>query len=182
MKRRTLLAAGAALSLVVVAAGASTTSYDHAHFGIDLPPGYIGPSEHVAGAAVSYGFRKPYPGTPLNSVILVTVQEMGPSFARRLPAERARFTRETLDPILAGIERNRDGFRRSQPREVTIAGHAGLKLAWSGVAQDIAFDGVVYCVLAGSRALAIQIQDPAGRDKGRLAEAIQAVERMRIRD
>jgi hypothetical protein len=180
MKRRTLLMAGAALPLVALAAGASTTTYDHAHFSIDLPPGYVGPLEHVSGAAVSYGFRKPYPGTPLSSVILVTVQEMGPSFAKRVPAERARLTRETLDPIVAGIERNRTAFHRSEPADVTIASVAGLKLAWSGVAQGIGFDGIVYCVLAGSRAIAVQIQEPAGRDKGRLAEAIRAVERMRI--
>ncbi|MGH8666195.1 MAG: hypothetical protein ACREUX_18190 [Burkholderiales bacterium] len=181
MKRRTLLVAGAVLPLVAVAADASTTTHDHTHFSIDLPQGYIGPSEHVAGASVSHGFRKPYPGTALNSVILVTVQEMGPSFARRVPTERARLTRETLDPIVAGLEGNRVGFHRSEPANVAIAGYAGLKIAWIGVAQGIAFDGVVYCVLAGSRAIAIQIQDPIGRDKARLAEAMRAVERMRIR-
>jgi hypothetical protein len=182
MKRRSLLVAGAALPLVALTAGASTATYDHAHFSIDLPPGYIGPSEHVSGAAVSYGFRKPYPGTPLSSVILVTVQEMGSSFARRVPGERARLTRETLDPIVGGIERNRSAFHRSEPAAVTIASYPGLKLAWSGVAQGIAFDGIVYCVLAGSRAIAVQIQDPAGRDKRRLTEAIRAEERMRIHE
>ena len=179
MRRRAVLIGSAALALPAVAAGAGTR-HDDVHFGIDLPPGYVGPVEHVSGAAMSRGFRKPYPGTPLSTVILITVHEMGSGFARRLPAERARLTRETLEPIVAGIEQHRAGFRKSGPLDVTIAGYPGLKLAWSGMAQDIAFDGVVYCVLAGSRAIAVQVQDPAGRGKERMAEAVAAVERMRI--
>jgi hypothetical protein len=129
---------------------------------------------------VSQGFRKPYAGTPLNTVILVTVQEMGPSFARRVPGERATLTRETLEPVIASIEKNRAGFRKTAARAVSISGHGGLKLAWSGSAQGIAFDGMVYCILVGARAYAIQIQDPSGRGKERMAEAVAAVERMRI--
>jgi hypothetical protein len=156
------------------------TTYNDGYVSIELPDGYAGPVEHLSGTSVSHGFRKSLPGTRLSTVILVTVQDMGPGFARRIPAERARLTRETLEPILAGIETNRVEFRKSEPRNVTIGGHAGLKLAWSGMAQDIAFDGVVYCVLAGSRAIAVQIQDPAGRGNERMAEAVRAVERMRI--
>ncbi len=179
MRRRAVLIGAAALALPALA-GQAGTRHDDAHFGIDLPPGYVGPVEHVSGTAVSRGFRKPYAGTPLSSVILITVQEMGPSFARRVPGARAQLTRETLEPIVAGIENNRTGFRKSEPRNVTIAGYTGLKLAWSGAAQGIAFEGVVYCVLAGSRAVAVQIQEPAGRGKERMAEAVAAVERMRI--
>jgi hypothetical protein len=181
MKRRVLLRGAVALPLGAMAADANRgMSHDAAHFSIDLPQGFVGPVEHVSGAAVSRGFRKPYPGTPLNTVILVTVQEMGPSFGKRVLTERANLTRETIEPIVAGIEMNRSGFSRSEPRNVTIAGYQGLKLAWSGTAQGVAFDGVVYCVLAGSRAYAVQIQDPAGRGKERMAEAVAAVERMRI--
>jgi hypothetical protein len=180
MRRRTLLATAAALPLAVMAADSKTIPHNDSYFGIDLPSGYIGPVEHVSGTSVSRGFRKPYPGTPLNTVILVTVQEMGPSFAKRVPGERAQLTRETLEPIVAGIENNRVGFRRSEPRNVTVSGYPGLKLSWSGAAQGIPFDGVVYCVLAGSRAYAVQIQDPAGKGKERMDEAIRAVERMRI--
>jgi hypothetical protein len=170
----------AALPSAAVPAESLRGTYSDAHFSIDLPAGYIGPVEHVSGTAVSRGFRKLHAGTPLSTVILVTVQEMGPSFARRVPKERAQLTRETLAPIIAGIENNRSGFRKSEPRNVTIAGYAGLKLAWSGAAQGIAFEGVVYCVLAGSRAIAVQVQDPAGRGKERMVEAVAAVERMRI--
>jgi hypothetical protein len=168
------------LPLAAVGADAKGTTYSDAAFSIDLPPGYVGPVEHVSGASVSRGFRKPYAGTPLNTVILVTVQEMGPSFAKRVPGERAQLTRDTLEPIVAGIENNRSDFRKTEARNVTIAGYTGLKLAWSGAAQGIPFEGVVYCVLAGTRAYAVQIQDPAGRGKERMAEAVRAVERMRI--
>jgi hypothetical protein len=182
MKRRTLLAAwAAALPCGAVALELRMTTHDDEHFSIDLPPGYIGPVEHVSGTAVSRGFRKPYPGTSLNTVILVTVQEMGPSFARRVATERGQLTRETLEPIVAGIEAHRAGFRKSEPRTVNVAGYAGLKLAWSGSAQNIAFDGIVYCVLAGPRAIAVQIQDPSGRGRQRMDEAVRAVEGMRIR-
>ena len=180
MRRRFLLGAAAMLPLGAAGATAKPVGYADSYFAIDLPAAYIGPVEHVSGTSVSRGFRKSYPGTPLSTVILVTVQEMGPTFAKRVPAERMALTRETLEPIVAGIEVNRTGFRRSEPSSVTVAGYPGLKLAWSGTAQGIAFDGVVYCVLAGSRAYAVQIQDPAGRGKERMAEAVAAVERMRI--
>ncbi|MPZ44539.1 MAG: hypothetical protein GEV05_14280 [Betaproteobacteria bacterium] len=180
MKRRTLLVSAVTLSLGAAAADTRTITYNDTHFSIDLAAGYAGPVEHVSGTSVSRGFRKPYPGTPLSTVILVTVRELGPSFAKQAPGERARLTRETLEAIVAGIENNRVGFRSFEPRTVTIAGYSGLKLAWSGAAQGIAFDGVVYCVLVGSRAIAVQIQDPAGRGKERIAEAVRAVERMRI--
>ncbi|MCC6535158.1 MAG: hypothetical protein IT531_21625 [Burkholderiales bacterium] len=149
-------------------------------FSIELPEGYLGPIEHAGGPSVSRGFRKPYPGTALNTVILVSVQSMGPSFAQRLAAERAALTRETLRPVIAGIERNRGGFRAGEARNVTISGYAGLKQRWQGSAQGVAFEGVVYCVLAATRAYAVQIQDPSGRGRARLDEAIRAVERMRI--
>lgn len=180
MLRRRLLIAAAVLPLAAKAAGTRGQTYSDSRFSIDLPAGYVGPVEHIAGAAVSRGFRKPYAGTPLNTVILITVREMGPSFGKRVPKERARLTRETLEPIVAGIETHRLGFRKSQPLGVRISGYEGLKVAWSGSAQGIAFQGVVYCVLAGSRAYAVQILDPAGKGEAHIEEAIRAVERMRI--
>ena len=154
--------------------------FSNTAFSIDLPKGYLDPVEHVAGSSVSHGFRKPYPGSSLNTVILVSVREMGPSFAKRLTAERADLTLEALEPVLDGIERNRTGFRKGKPTAVTISGHRGLRVAWSGSAQGVAFEGSVYCVLAGSRAYAVQVQDPSGLGNARLIEASQAVERMQI--
>lgn len=181
MQRRTFLVAAALLAGHRAAAfAAQTPSYADANFRIDLPDGYLGPAEHAEGASVTRGFRKPYAGTPLNTVILITVHDFGASFAKRVTAERGPLTRETLDDVVAGIERNRTGFRRYEPLPAKISGIAGLKMVWSGGAQGIPFDGIVYCVLSGSRAYAIQIQDPAGRGQGRLAEAVRAVERMRI--
>jgi hypothetical protein len=149
-------------------------------FVIDLPPGYVGPVEHAAGTSLSLGFRKPLPQSALNTVIMITVQNNGPSFARRLAKERAAMTRETLDPIIESIGKNRTGFHRGEPKPVTISGVPGLKVGWSGFAQGASFDGLVYCALVGQRAFAIQIQDPAGLGNARLAEAVQAVERMRF--
>jgi hypothetical protein len=166
--------------VLCVGAAASAASFDGAHFSIELPAGYVGPVEDVSGAAVSRGFRKPYPGTPLNTVIFVTVHEMGPTFGRQAGAERTRLTRETLDSVVAGLGSNRTGFRQSPPGSIVIGGFPGLKVTWSGSAHGIAFEGAVYCLLVGSRAYAIQVQDAAGRGKERLAEAMQAVERMRI--
>jgi len=169
-----VLAASAADSLPDV------RNYRDGYFAIDLPEGYLAPIEHVSGTSVSRGFRKPYPGSNLNTVILVTVQEMGPGFAKRMPKERTELTRETLAPVLESLERNRAGFRKSEVRNVTLSGHPGLRVEWSGAAEGVAFAGVVYCVLAGSRAYAIQVQDPSGLGNARLAEALRAVERMRI--
>jgi hypothetical protein len=163
-----------------VRGAAQSRTYSDANFRLELPDGYLGPIEHAQGMSVSRGFRKPYAGTPLSTVILITVHDYGASFAKRVAGERAAVTRETLGDIVAGVERNRNGFRRGDPRPVTIAGYSGLKVEWNGSAQDIAFDGVIYCVLAGSRVYAVQIQDPTGRGAGRMAEAVRAVERMRI--
>ena len=149
-------------------------------FVIDLPPDYIGPTEHAAGTSVSRGFRKPLPQSPLNTVIMITVQSNGPSFAKRLIKERAAMTRETLEPIIQGIGKNRTGFHRGEPKPVTLSNVPALKAGWSGSAQGASFDGLVYCALVGQRAFAIQIQDPAGLGNARLAEAVQAVERMRF--
>ena len=161
-------------------AAESGRTYTDAHFQMALPDGYLGPTEHIDGASVSKGFRKPYTGTSLNTVILITVHEFGPSFEKRPAKERDATTRETLDDIVGGIEKNRGGFRKGEPRAVTIAGRSGLKVSWSGAVQNIAFEGWVYCVIAGSRVYAVQIQDPAGRGADRMAEAVRAVERMRI--
>lgn len=164
----------------VVRAAAGPRVYGDANFRLELPDGYLDPVEHATGTSVSRGFRKPYAGTSLSTVILITVHDYGASFGRRVAGERDALTRATLGDIVAGVEKNRGGFRRGEPRPVTIAGYSGLKVEWSGSAQDIAFEGVIYCVLAGSRAYAVQIQDPAGRGPGRLTEAVRVVERMRI--
>lgn len=155
-------------------------TYRDQGFVIDLPPGYIGPLEHSTGTSLTRGFRKPLPQSELNTVIMITVHEGGPSFAKRLTKERAAMTRETLDPIVESIGRNRSGFHRGEPKPVMLSGVPGLKMGWSGSAQGASFDGIVYCVLVGSRAFAIQIQDPAGLGNARLAEAVRAVERMRF--
>lgn len=182
MMRRAFLRSACVLGLApgMVLAAAAPRTYSDTTFRLELPEGYLEPVEHVDGTAVSRGFRKPYPGTPLSTVILVSVHDFGPSFAKRVPGERAQLTRENLDNAVASIEKNRSGFRKTEPRPITISGYSGLKLEWRGSAQGYAFDGVVYCVLAGSRVYAVQIQDPAGRGGDRLAEAMRAVERMRI--
>jgi hypothetical protein len=154
--------------------------YGDANFRIVLPDGYLGPSEHIDGTSVSKGFRKPYTGTTLNTVILITVHEFGPSFEKRSAKEHAALTRETLEDIVAGIAKNRSAFRKGEVRPVTISGRSGLKVSWAGSVQGIPFEGLVYCVLAGSRAYAVQIQDPSGRGANRMSEATRAVENMRI--
>ena len=53
MLRRRLLIAAAALPLAATAAESGGPIYNDSLFGIDLPAGYVGPVEHVAGAAVS---------------------------------------------------------------------------------------------------------------------------------
>jgi hypothetical protein len=182
MNRRAFLRSACLIGCapILVHAAAAPRTFSDINFRLELPEGYLDPIEHTQGASVSRGFRKPYAGTPLNTVILITVHDYGPSFAKRVPGERAQLTRETLDDIVAGIEKHRAEFRKSDPRRVTIAGYSGLKLDWSGSAQGIAFTGVVYCVLAGSRAYAVQIQDPSGKGDARLTEAVRAVERMRV--
>jgi hypothetical protein len=180
-RRRLLLAAAAMMPAALL--GAETgrpRTYRDQGFVIELPSGYLGPVEHASGTSVSRGFRKPLPQSVLNTVIMITVQDNGPSFARRLVKERGVMTRETLEPIIENIGRNRANFHRGEPRPVMLSGIPGLKAAWSGVAQGAAFDGIVYCVLVGARAYAIQIQDPAGLGNARLAEAVRAVERMRF--
>jgi len=161
-------------------AGETSKVYGDTSFQLVLPDGYLGPVEHVDGTSVSKGFRKPHAGTPLNTVILITIHEFGPSFAKRMAKDRNALTRETLDDIVSGIEKNRSGFRKGDARAVTIAGRSGLKVPWTGSVQGIAFDGLVYCVLVGTRAYAVQIQDPSGRGASRMAEAERTVESMRI--
>lgn len=177
---RVLLALIVAVAPTSASAAEAGRTYRDARIHLVLPAGYLGPNEHAEGSSVSKGFRKPYAGTSLSTVILVTVHEFGPSFAKRSAKERQAIQRETLDDIVAGIGANRSQFRASEPRPVVIAGHSGLKVAWSGSVQGIAFHGHVYCVLAGTRAYAVQIQDPAGRGGERMAEAVRAVERMRF--
>ena len=182
MRRRNLLLLLGLLPVTGRAADAppKARSFSDATFTIHLPEGYLGPVEHVAGSSVSRGFRKPLPSSNLNTVILISVHDMGASFAKRVASERTELTREMLEPVVAGIEKNRTGFRKSQPDAITISGHQGLRVAWSGSAQGVAFEGVVYCVLAGSRAYAVQVQDPSGLGNARFLEALRAVEKMRI--
>jgi len=149
-------------------------------FSIELPEGYLAPVEHAAGTSMSRGFRKPFPQSNLSTVIMITVQHMGPSFAQRLAAERAAMTRETLDSVIDNIAKNRAGFRKGEVRSVQISGLAALKVEWTGSAEGAAFDGAVYCVLAGERAYAVQVQDPAGLGNARMVEAMRAVERMKL--
>lgn len=179
--RRRLLAV---LCLSPVIARAAETparrSFAADGFSIELPEGYIGPVEHVAGTSVSRGFRKPLPQSNLNTVVMISVQVQGPAFAQRLAKERLVMTRETLEPVLENIAKNRTGFQRGEARSVRISGLEGLKVSWTGAAQGVSFDGTVYCVLAGERAYAVQIQDPAGLGNARMLAATQAVERMRI--
>jgi len=182
MRRRAFLftTVGFLPTLAVAGEAMRGRTYRDQGFVIDLPPGYIGPVEHTAGSSVTRGFRKPLPQSELNTVIMITVQNGGPTFAKRLARERNAMTRETLDPIIESIARNRSGFHRGEPRSVMLSGVPGLKVGWSGSAHGASFDGIVYCVLVGPRAFAIQVQDPAGLGNARLAEAVQAVERMRF--
>jgi hypothetical protein len=182
MRRRALLAVGfaAGANASLVRGAAPNGPRNGVDFELDLPEGYIGPAEYASGASLSRGYRKPYAGTALSTVILITVHQFGPSVQKRPAGELAALTRSTLDEVVAGIEKNRTRFRKGDARAVTIGGYGGLKLAWSGVAQGIAFEGTVYSVLAGSRAIAVQIQNPVGRGDARMAEAVRAVEGMRI--
>lgn len=180
-RRRLLVATVGFLSTTLLGAEAQRSrTYRAEGFVIDLPPGYIGPVEHAVGTSASFGFRKPLPQSQLNTVIMITVQNNGASFARRLAKERDVMSRETLEPVVDNIGKNRIDFRRGEPKPVTISGVPGLKVGWSGSAQGASFDGLVYCALVGQRAFAIQIQDPAGLGNARLAEAVRAVERMRF--
>lgn len=182
MQRRRFLfcAVGFVPGFLHAADATGSRHYADLGFTIRLPEGYVGPIEHAAGTSATRAFRKPLPQSRLNTVIMITVQDNGPTFAKRVQTSREALTRDTLERIVDNIARNRANFHRGEAGPVTIAGVPGLKVGWRGRAKGVSFDGIVYCVLIGRRAYAIQIQDPAGLGNALMAAAVRAVEGMHI--
>jgi len=177
-----LAACASALTLLLAfhAPPLFAATFEDAGIRIEIPEGYVGPVASDRGTSRSRGFRKPHPGSDLNTAILITVNDFGPSFAKQAATEGEALAREYLADFIGEIARNRTGFRAGKVQRVMISGVPAFRIGWSGAAQGIDFEGIVYCLVSGSRVIQVQVQDAAKHAKVRIPEASRAVERLRL--
>lgn len=147
---------------------------------IQVPEGFEGPISQSQGSATLVVFTRPNPDTAAKTLLQISIYDFGeklrglPDTARGVASERY------LLQFLAGVERRRTDFKRSDPVHITLSGIPAAKVTWSGRADGTQAVGTMYCVIVGTQVVSFHTQDAGTEPTPAMKEAVDAIEAVKV--
>lgn len=170
------------LGLVSLAFASSVCAeeFEVSGFVIDVPTRFEGPASAEPDArSKTYAFTVPAAGPSLSTVLQITVYDPGVDLSRSKNAELTEISSRYLLQMLAGIERRRTEYQRSEPRSIRLGGIFGAEVAWSGKANGLETNGKMFCVVAESGLVFFHVMGGGMSPTADMSAAIKAVEQLR---
>lgn len=177
------LRAGSMVTLLVVltmlfSLNVSATTYQSNGIRISIPEGFEGPISGTEQGASVVAFVKKYPGDTRGTLLQITTYDFGQALAGMPEDARQDATDKYLAQFLGGVGHARQSFRIINQGHILIDGIKASRAEWSGQAKGQSMSGVMYCVIVGTRVVALHTQDfedaPAANRKAVL-ESIKSV-------
>lgn len=178
MKFRSVLLLVAVAGLTHLAAAAEL---QFAGITLSLPNQLVGPLQTIPDAnSQALTFYVPRAiGTP-TTVLQLTRYDFGTPVPLLNEGDMVAAASVYLLQFLRAAERTRTSYSQTVPEKVLLGGHVGVRSHWVGTLHGARFNGVVYCVLVGSRALFFHASGPGETPDNELLLVIQAVENLSV--
>jgi hypothetical protein len=127
------------------------------------------------------GFSKPRADARANTLLQISLYDVGPQLAGLKDFERATAAAKYLLDFVGGIERRRANFKRTAPTALILSGAPAAKLQWTGLFKGSETVGVMYCFIAGTKVISFHTQDLGSSPTAAMNEAISAFEAVKLR-
>ncbi|MEK6245479.1 MAG: hypothetical protein AABM33_13375 [Pseudomonadota bacterium] len=178
----TLTRLALALSLFLCfAASAAAGEFRFDQVTLSVPEGFVGPTRAAPDAASeTFAFSVLRgAGVPTN-VLQLTRYDFGTAPPDTNEATLAQIASRLLLQMLQGVERRRSSYSQIAPEQARLGGVLGVRASWKGVLQGVSTNGVMYCIILGSRALFFHASGPGDTPDDELKLAIRSVEALRV--
>lgn len=115
-----------------------------------------------------------------NTLFQVSLYDFGSKLGALSEAKQAEAAKKYLLEFVAGIERRRTNFKRTDPHPMKLAGIPAAKLQWTGEFQSKATVGVMYCFVVGTKVISFHTQDFGTEPTDAMKEAMKSIEGVRL--
>ena len=82
--------------------------------------------------------------------------------------------------FLKGVERRRILFSQGKIVHISLGGIPASKISWSGIFDGLETNGVMYCVIVGSKIISLHTQDIGDEITPNMSQVIKAIESLTV--
>lgn len=144
---------------------------------VDVPARFEGPSSAEPNPnSKTYAFVVPSVTLSPSTVLQITTVDLGVDLSRQKGSQLTEISNQYLMQMLAGIERRRTEYRRSDPISIRLGGIPGVEATWSGKLNGLETNGVIFCVATGAEIIFLHVFGDGAAPNLDMAIAIKAVE------
>ena len=145
-----------------------------------VPDQFASPARAAPGSnAETIAFSVPRGAGVATNVLQLTRIDFDEPIRAITEDERLKATSQYLLQMLQGIERHRTSYTQSVPERTLLGGQVGARSTWKGELRDVSVNGVMYCILIGSRAIFFHAFGPGDTPDDELLLAVKAIESLR---
>jgi hypothetical protein len=168
------------LSLVPITTGLSE-NFSAEGISLEIPRGFDGPlSQDLNGAAV-YAFTKSSTAPEVRTMFQISIYDTGKALPKLSNEKMWAGTDKSVLAMLKGVERRRTNFNQGKITHMHLGGIPASKISWSGDYEGVPANGVMYCVMVGSKLVSLHTQETSGKSTPNMSEAIRAIESLSIK-
>jgi len=143
---------------------------------LQIPEGFEGPVSQSKEKLALYGFIKPSSTPQIRTLLQLSSYDLGKTIPKLSKEEMWAGSDKYLLEFLKGVERRRTGFSQSKIVHISLGGIHASKISWSGSLEGLKANGVMYCVIVGSKVISLHTQDAGNEITPNMLEAIKSIE------
>ena len=143
---------------------------------LDVPKGFEGPLSQSMERAVVYGFTKPSSTPQFHTLLQFSAYDLGKTIPKLPKEEMLAGSDKYLLEFIKGVERRRTGFTQSKIVHISLGSVPASKISWNGSLEGLRANGVMYCVIVGSKVISLHTQDAGNEITPNMLEAMRCIE------
>lgn len=147
---------------------------------LEVPRGFSGPISQTMDTAMVYGFTKPSSAAGTKTLLQLSAYEMGKPVPKLSKEEMWVGSDKYLLDFLKGVERRRILFSQGEIVHISLGGIPASKISWSGILDGLEANGVMYCVIVGSKIISLHTQDIGDEITPSMSQVIKAIESLTV--
>lgn len=163
--------------LLLLPATALPAQYQDGPIHLAVPAGFGGPEVQTPSPGIKFvNFLRTIPGTERGTLLQVSTLDLDVAGLSLSDPGEAQMTESLLTEFLSGVERRRDRFELVSRDRIELSGLPAARAEWRGTVRGRDMQGVIYCVIVGSRVVTLHTQTFSDAPADHLVSAVQAIE------